>query len=412
MALTLFNTLTKKKEKFTFPSGREILYYTCGPTVHDYAHIGNFRTFVVQDILKRWLLASGLHVKQVMNITDVDEKTIERAARKKISLASLTEKYEKAFFEDLDCLNIKRADHYPRVSENMDAIAAMVAGLDEKDHVIRDEVGSYYFDINTFQGYGMLSGKMPSRRIRALMPREDYTAPKNFLLWKRCETDHGIKCFESQLGRGLPGWHIECTALANRYLGPSIDIHSGGADLVFPHHENEIAEAEAYSGQRFSRFWVHVEHLEVFGKKMSKSLGNFFTLRQIIKKGYDPRAMKLLYLQTHYRSKLNFDFKELEKAQQEIVFLDEVLKDLNDTKNFGDDSCDIDIKLFQKEFSDQMDDDLQTGSALRLFFDFLRDVNGLLEDGQLTKTAVNNIGDTIDWFDNVFGLLEGCESTQ
>ncbi len=412
MALALYNTLTKRKEEFTFPVGREVLYYTCGPTVHDYAHIGNFRTFVVQDVLKRWLEASGHRIKHVMNITDVDEKTIERAARQKIPLNKLTEKYEKAFFEDLDCLNIKRADHYPRVSENIEAIATMVKVLDKKGYAIRDESGSYFFDINTFKDYGMLSGKIPIRRIRSLMTREDYKAPKNFLLWKLCETDHGIRCFESELGRGLPGWHIECAALANSYLGSTVDIHSGGIDLVFPHHENEIAESEAYSGQRFSRFWVHVAHLEVFGRKMSKSLGNFFTLRQIIKKGYDPRAIRLLYLKTHYRSKLDFDFEKLNRAQGEVALLDEVVKNLNDSKNFVEDRSDIGIKGFRKEFSIQMDNDLQTGFALHLFFDFLRDVTLLLKKDELSKELGKDIMDAIEWVDSVFGLMEGCESTQ
>jgi cysteinyl-tRNA synthetase len=392
MALALYNTLTKRKEVFTFPVGREVLYYTCGPTVHDYAHIGNFRTFVVQDVLKRWLEASGHRIKHVMNITDVDEKTIERAARQ--------------------CLNIKRADHYPRVSENMEAIAVMVKGLDKKGHAIRDEAGSYFFDINTFKDYGMLSGKTPSRRIRALMTREDYKAPKNFLLWKLCETDHGIRCFESELGRGLPGWHIECAALANSYLGSTVDIHSGGIDLVFPHHENEIAESEAHSGQRFSRFWVHVAHLEVFGRKMSKSLGNFFTLRQIIKKGYDPRAIRLLYLKTHYRSKLDFDFEKLNRAQGEVVLLDEVVKNLNNSKNVVEDRPDIGIEGFRKEFSVQMNNDLQTGFALRLFFDFLRDVTLLLKKDELSKELGKDIMNAIEWVDSVFGLLEGCESKQ
>jgi len=409
MALALYNTLTQRKEEFTVPGGREVLFYACGPTVHDYAHIGNFRTFVVQDVLKRWLEAKGLHVKHVMNLTDVDEKTIERAARRKISLKSLTEKYEKAFFEDLDCLNIRRADKYPRVSENIDKIAAMVVGLYEKGHAIRGDDGSYYFDINTFPGYGRLSGKTPHRRIRALMPREDYSAPKNFLLWKRCETDHGIPCFNSSLGRGLPGWHIECAALANTFLGPTIDIHSGGTDLVFPHHENEIAEAEAYTGRRFSRFWMHIEHLEVFGRKMSKSLGNFFTLKQIIRKGHNPRAVRLLYLKTHYRLKLDFDFEKLEAAQREINLLDFVVDGLAAVKNYGARNYTVEVEEFKSTFSIFMDDDLGTDRAAKLFFDFLHDVKRLLEVDELSKLGINNIGDAIDWANDVFGILGGCK---
>ena len=413
MGLWLYNTLTQGKEEFTVSGDREVLFYACGPTVHDYAHIGNFRTFVVQDVLKRWLEAKGYRVRHVMNITDVDEKTIERAARNKIPLAMLTGKYEKAFFEDLDTLNIRRAQSYPRVSENIDKITEMVKALYEKGHAIRNEDGSYYFDINTFSGYGRLSGKTPHRKIRALMPREDYNAPKNFLLWKRCESDHGIRCFDSQLGRGLPGWHIECAALANTFLGPTVDIRSGGSDLVFPHHENEIAESEACTGQKFARFWVHVEHLEVFGRKMSKSLGNFFTLRQIIKKGYDQRAMRLLYLKTHYRSKLDFEFNKLESAQREISLLDLVVNMLAEVEKHGSDDYTLETTKFKSSFSEALDDDLGTDRAARLFYDFLRDVKGMLEDGRLTNAAVKNIADTVNWVDHVFGLLEGgCESRQ
>lgn len=244
------------------------------------------------------------------------------------------------------------------------------------------------------------------------MQREDYRAPKNFLLWKRCESDHGIKCFESQLGRGLPGWHIECASLATSFLGPTIDIHSGGLDLTFPHHENEIAEAEAYTGRRFARFWVHVEHLDVFGRKMSKSLGNFFTLRQIIKRGYDPRAIRFLYLQTHYRSKIAFDFNKLDDAQRAVFILDEVVNSLAEVEKYGANDYTDEIAKFKSGFSESMDDDLGTDRAATLFIVFLRDVNRVLVDKQLSNTAVKNIGDTINWAIDVFGLLEGCESQQ
>jgi cysteinyl-tRNA synthetase len=411
MVLRLYNTLTREKEDFKPHKDREVLYYTCGPTVHDFAHIGNFRTFVFQDVLKRWLEDKGFKVKHVMNITDVDEKTIERAARKKIPLSQLTGKYEKAFFEDLDCLNIKRADLYPRVSDNIDVIAGMVKGLYDRGHAILDEDGSYYYDINTFKDYGRLSGKAPRRRIRAKMPREDYNAPKNFLLWKACGEKGPSICWSTVLGEGTPGWHIECAALAERYLGRTIDIHSGGVDLIFPHHENEIAEAEGYTGQTFSRFWVHVKHLIVYGKKMSKSLGNFFTLRHVLKKGYDPRAMRVLYLKTHYRSNLNFNFKKLEQSQGEIQLVEGLIERLNELNHFEDGDYRSQIKEFKKDFTKFMDDDLQTDKAWRLFLNFLRETRKTIKRKGISKNGAQSMKETIDWVDSIFGILGECKLT-
>ena len=409
MTLKLYNTLSKRKENFNHLKQGLVLYYTCGPTVHDYAHIGNFRTFVFQDVLKRWLEHKGHRVRHVMNITDVDEKTIERSRRKKTPLTSLTRLYEKAFFEDLDCLNIKRADLYPRVSSNIEAIAKMVEGLYKKGHAFVDSEGSYYFDVNTFKGYGRLSGICLRQKIRAKTAREDYKTPKNFLLWKACNEDRNA-CWETVLGKGRPGWHIECAALAEKYLGRTIDIHSGGIDLVFPHHENEIAEAEAYTGQAFTRYWVHVEHLLVYGKKMSKSMGNFFTLRQVIKKGFDPRAMRLLYLATHYKSKLNFSFKKLRESQRHIVFIEGVLKDLN-LENLGSDDYNAQVNEFKKRFSNLMDEDLGTDEALHLFIDFLRGVKKAVKTKRLSRKGKMSITEAINWVDGVFGILEECRLT-
>lgn len=408
MALVLYNTLSRRKEVFKPGKDGSVLYYTCGPTVHDYAHIGNFRTFVVQDVLKRWLEHKGFRVKHVMNITDVDEKTIERAGRKKIPLATLTKKYENAFFEDLDCLNIKKADHYPRVSENIDIIAETVEKLYGSGHAFADEEGSYYYDVNTFKGYGRLSGNVPRRRIRAKIAREDYKRPKNFLLWKSCDEDGGNACWNTTLGKGRPGWHIECAALATKYLDATIDIHSGCIDLVFPHHENEIAEAEGYTGQTFSRFWVHVEHLIVYGKKMSKSLGNFFTLRQVLRKGYDPRAMRVLYLKTHYRSKLDFDFEKLKRAQEEIKRVENVRTDLNGLNSFREDDYSSKIKGFKNDFSEFMDDDLQTDKAWHLFLNFLEEARKTIKNGGVSTKGAQSITETIDWVDSIFGFLGEC----
>ena len=407
MALKLYNTLTGQLEALIPLNKKNVLYYTCGPTVHDYAHIGNFRTFVFQDVLKRWLEQAGNTVRHVMNITDVDEKTIERAERKKVSLKSITTVYERAFFEDMACLNIKKADVYPRVSDNIEIIADMVKGLHEKGHAIIDEEGSYFFDINSFENYGKLSGNFPTRKINALMPREDYKKPKNFLLWKSCK-ENSAYCFKSSIGSGIPGWHIECAALSNKYLGDSIDIHSGGKDLIFPHHENEIAEAESYTGKKFSFFWVHVEHLIVFGKKMSKSYGNFFTLRQIIKKGYDPRALRLLYLKTHYRKELNFDFKSLEQAQNEMSSLIELTEKLNKGICKGKDDFNTQIKQFKKEFSQALNNDFRTNEAIKVLFKFMEDVKKSYDDAKLSRKGSKKILETFDWVNSVLGLMEEC----
>jgi cysteinyl-tRNA synthetase len=367
---------------------------------------------VFQDVLKRWLQAKGYQVKHIMNITDVDEKTIERSARKKISLKSLSKKYEKAFFEDLNCLNILRASYYPRVSDNISEIVEMVKGLMERGHAIEDEDGSIYYDINSFSAYGNLSGNKPKRRIRARMPREDYKEPKNFLLWKKCETDHGIECYPSALGKGLPGWHIECAGLVGKYLGETIDIHSGGVDLIFPHHENEIAESEGYTGKTFSRYWVHVEHMLVYGKKMSKSMGNFFTLKQIIKKGFDPRAVRLLYLKTHYREKLDFDFAKLKKAEREIKIVEKIHGAIKNLKHLGSGHYEKETVTFNADFKALLDEDMQTDKAWKLFLNFMKNTNRLIKETGVSKSGAKAIIREIEWVDSIFGLLGEWKLTQ
>jgi cysteinyl-tRNA synthetase len=412
MVLKLYNTLSRGIEDFRPVKNQPVLYYSCGPTVHDYAHIGNFRTFVVQDILKRWLQEKGFRVKHIMNITDVDEKTVERSKRKKIPLSRLTKKFEKAFFEDLDCLNILRADHYPRVSDNVGAISDYVQELHTMGFVFKDEEGSYYFDINSYKDYGKLSGNRPSRKIKALEAREDYNRPKNFLLWKKCDTTEGDWCWNTVLGKGFPGWHIECAALAQKYLGKTIDIHSGGVDLIFPHHENEIAEAESKTGRTFSRYWVHVEHLIVYGKKMSKSLGNFFTLRQIIKKGFDPRAIRILYIKTHYRTRLDFDFDKLREAESEVRLLEGLMDEIENVESSGDDDQSQEIRAFRKGFTDFLDNDLKTGLGYNLFISFVSSAREKLLSGRISREGAKSIKETVLWVDGVLGVLGECKLTR
>jgi cysteinyl-tRNA synthetase len=287
----------------------------------------------------------------------------------------------------------------------------MVKRLRENGHTITDEKGSIYYDINKFKSYGQLSGNTPKRRIRAKIPREDYKAPKNFLLWMNCEQNDCIESWDTVLGRGLPGWHIECAALAEKYLGETIDIHSGGVDLIFPHHENEIAEAEGCSGKPFTRFWVHVEHLLVYSRKMSKSLGNFYTLRQIIRKGFDPRALRLVYFKTHYREKLDFDFEKLENAQKEIALVEKTLVDLKVLKRFGENDLFNMIHDFKANAVASMDDDLHTERLWLLFIDFLRDVKNQLLKVKVSKQGTLNAIKTIEWVDDVLGIMGECRLT-
>jgi cysteinyl-tRNA synthetase len=350
----------------------QVLMYTCGPTVHDYAHIGNFRTFVFQDTLKRWLSRDGYKVKHVMNITDVDEKTIERAKRKKVPLEDVTKIYERAFFEDLDTLNIKRADTYPRASEHIGEMVELSRKLIEKDSAFVGNDGSIYFDITKSNSYGTLSKKKVKKNLRRKTKREDYDEPAHFALWKpRDKMDGGIY-WKTSLGEGRPGWHSECAAMALKYLGDSMDIHSGGVDLVFPHHENGKAISEALSGKEFSRYYLHAEHLIIDGQKMSKTLRNHFTLRDVLKKGYSPPAVRLVLLGTHYRKKLNFTFKKLDLAEKKIKELESFIKMLNGAnakKNRK--SLESDILKMKRDFEEALNDDLRPAPALRAFFTFI-----------------------------------------
>ncbi len=400
--MKLYNSLTHKKGPFVPMKKGRVLMYTCGPTVHDYAHIGNFRTFVFQDLLKRWLLYNGLRVKHVMNITDVDEKTIERAKRKKVNLKEVTEKYEKAFFEDIDALNIKRADVYPKASEHIDDMVRISKRLLEKGLAFKGEDGSIYFDITKSGGYGSISKKRPGPGLRRKTKREDYDEPAHFALWKPRDEMDGAIYWKTSLGNGRPGWHSECAAMALRYLGDSMDIHSGGVDLVFPHHENGKAISEALTGLEFSKYYLHAEHLIIEGEKMSKTLRNCFTLRDILNKGYSPSAIRLALLETHYRRKLNFTFKKLELAEREIKGLESfilMLKGAKSEKNRK--GIDKDLKKMKREFEEALADDLNPPPALRAFFAFINKY----KNKDISRKDARKILKTLGKLDSVLGLV-------
>src|SRR3989344_141340 len=306
MVLKLYNTLTRKKEAFMPLVDGEVRIYSCGPTVYDYAHIGNFRAYVCWDILKRYLKFKGLGVVQVMNITDVDDKTIKGATAKKIPLNQFTAEYTAAFFEDLAKLNIEPANIFPKATEHIKEMIDLIEKLKAGKHTYERD-GSVYYRISTFKNYGKLSKvKIEDTKDNARVDNDEYDkeSAKDFVLWKGKKEDE--PSWDSPFGPGRPGWHIECSAMAMKYLGPHIDIHAGGIDLIFPHHENEIAQSEAATGEPFVSTWMHNEYLFVEGKKMSKSLGNFYTLRDVLRDGHKPMAIRYLLLSAHYRTPLNF----------------------------------------------------------------------------------------------------------
>jgi len=322
--LKIYNFLSKKIEVFK-PATETVGLYTCGPTVYDFVHIGNWRTFIFEDVLKRVLILNGYNVKHVMNITDIDDKIITASRNQRLAFREIASKYEKAFFEDLEKLNILRADIYPRATENIDSMIRIIKSLLEKGFAYKANDG-VYFAVEKFKDYGKLSGLAKrdlKKGVRISSDQYDKENWADFALWKFKRDDD--PSWEAPFGEGRPGWHIECSAMSMKYLGETIDIHTGGVDLLFPHHENEIAQSEAATGKKFVNFWLEGEHLLVEGEKMAKSLGNIFTLADIEKKGFEPLALRYLFLTAHWRSKLNFTWKSLEAAQNALDNLKELV---------------------------------------------------------------------------------------
>ncbi len=375
MAITFYNTLGRKKQAFRPLESGKVLMYNCGPTVYDYAHIGNLRSYIFADLLRRMLESRGFSVRQVMNITDVDDKTIRGSIREKLSLKDYTSKYEKAFFEDLDTLNIKRASVYPRATEHIDEMVSLVSTLLDKGMAYRRDDG-VYFDISSFKAYGKLAGlEKAELKAGARVSQDEYDKDnaQDFALWKAWEKKDGDVFWETPIGKGRPGWHIECSAMSQKHLGKTIDIHTGGVDLIFPHHENEIAQSQGSTGKPFVRYWMHNEHLLVNGRKMSKSAGNFYTLRDLLSKGYSPMAIRYALLSAHYRQKLDLSMKVLDAAEQSVSRL----KEFADKLRTGQDSrrSEEAAKKAFSDFSEAMDNDLDMPKALSIVFNLARDLN-------------------------------------
>jgi cysteinyl-tRNA synthetase len=405
-----FNTLTRRKERFTPLEKGKVKMYTCGPTVYDFAHIGNFRAFIFEDVLRRWLKYRGFQVTQVMNLTDVDDRTITASKKANIPLSEHTQQYVEAFFEDLQTLNIERAEHYPRATEHVSEMVALIKKLVQKGYAYKGEDGSIYYDISKFKDYGKLSKfKVDKLKAGARVKVDEYekAEARDFALWKAWTEEDGDVFWETDIGKGRPGWHIECSAMSMKYLGETLDIHTGGVDNMFPHHENEIAQSEAATGKKFVNYWLHNEHLLVEGKRMGKRFGNYYTVRDLVRKlGHNPLAVRYLLMSTHYRQQFNFTFDGLEAAKNAIDRLANFMYRLKDANGKG---CEKEVnglmKRVQKDFGDAMDDDLNVGVAIAALFEFVREVNNLVDGNLLSNEEAQRVYELMSEFDTVLAVL-------
>ncbi len=389
--MKIYNTLTKKKEEFKPVNPPKVRMYVCGPTVYDYFHIGNARSFVMGDMIRRYLIYRGYDVKYVMNLTDVDDKIIKRANELGEDPKKYAEKYIEEFFKDIDGLKVKRADAYPRATEHISDMIELIKKLEEKE-VAYNVDGDVFYDVRKFDGYGKLSGKKideleAGARIEV---NERKKNPLDFALWKKAKP--GEPEWESPWGKGRPGWHIECSAMSMKELGETLDIHAGGSDLIFPHHENEIAQSEAATCKDFVKYWVHFGFLNIRDEKMSKSLGNFYTAREVLKK-YPAEAVRLLFAQTHYAAPLNFSFELLDsakKAVERIKTLAKAIEEKLQSGNFGSDKSEIDFDAFEEKFRNAVDDDFNFPKGAAVIFDFVKTANKEMQTKNLSKDFYEN----------------------
>ncbi len=412
--LFLYDTESKEKKKLIPKKGHPLKIYTCGPTVYNYVHIGNLRTFVFEDLLRRVLKFFGFSVQQVMNLTDVDDKTILGAIKSNKSLAEYTKPFERAFFDDLETLNVEKVESYPKATDYIESMIEMIQSLLDKGYAYIGKDLSVYFRISEFSSYGRLSHLQLEELKEGASERENTSQDEydkenagDFVLWKSFDEKRDGNIFwESPFGRGRPGWHIECSCMATKILGETIDLHLGGVDNIFPHHENEIAQSEACSGKHFVKHWMHVEHLVVEGKKMSKSLGNFFTLRDLVSKGFSGRDIRFLLLQSHYRMPLNFTFQGLDAAKNSLRRVEDFVTRLNEITH---DTCAhlIGEHLSRAEFlfKKALSDDVNIAQAMAAFFDMIREINTLCDHNGVSQKEAGIVLKTLEEFDKVLGCL-------
>jgi cysteinyl-tRNA synthetase len=407
MPLRFHNTLSQQTEEFRPAQDNTVRMYTCGPTVYDFAHIGNFRTFTFVDLLRKWLRASGFQLDHVMNVTDVDDKIIRNATAQHKSLEEYTGIYTKAFLEDCAALRLERPEKLVLATAHIDDMAKAIERLTAEGHTYRSD-GSVYFKIGTFPGYGKLSHNDFSGNIagaRVDVDEYEKNDARDFALWKAPK--EGEKYWDTSIGPGRPGWHIECSVMAIKYLGETLDIHAGGIDLVFPHHENEIAQSESLTGKPFSRFWLHAEFLMVEGQKMSKSLGNYFTLRDVLAKGYQPEAIRYLLASVPYRKQLNFTFDGLKSAATAIDRLRNFKLRL-ETDRLAEgvhEPLTARTAEARQAFDESLNDDLNTAEALAAVFEYIRDANSAMDAGEFRAGNAPGALEFLARFESVFDVL-------
>jgi cysteinyl-tRNA synthetase len=415
LPLRLYNTLSGKVEDFAPAVDNTVRMYACGPTVYDYGHIGNFRTFVAVDILRRFLRQSGFKLQHVMNITDVDDKIIRNAARERKTVQEYTKKYEDAFLEDMASLNLERPEKIVRATEHIEEMAEFIAALEKKGFAYRTEDGSYYFSIARFPEYGKLSKKdFGGMEVGARVDVDEYEKDnaRDFALWKAPKESEAF--WESVVGPGRPGWHIECSVMSMKYLGESFDLHGGGEDLIFPHHENEIAQSESLTGKTFARHWVHVRFLLVEGEKMSKSAGNFYTLRDLLVKGHKASSIRFLLTSVPYRKQLNFTFAGLEQAAHSV----ERLRTFQSRMRMSqlpagtNPAAQEAATKAKQEMRAGMEDDLNTARASAAIFDMVREANTLADRGELREGDKAPLLEVLEQFDEIFAVLKDDDAAK
>ena len=409
MSLKFYNTFTRSLEEFKSIKPGKAKLYTCGPTVYNYAHIGNFRAYMFEDLLRRTLKYCGYQVNQVMNLTDVDDKTIRDSQVNSLPLDEFTAKYKASFFEDLKVLNIEAAEVYPAATDHIDEMIDLVQTLIDKGFAYQADDNCVYFSIDKFPDYGKLARiNLEGQRSGVRISNDEYAKDNvaDFALWKAWTAADGDVKWTSPWGDGRPGWHIECSAMAMKYLGKTFDLHTGGIDNMFPHHEDEIAQSECANGKKYVNYWLHCAHLIVNGEKMSKSTGNFFTLRELIDKGYTGRDMRYVLLGTHYRQKLNFTFESIDGAKSALGRIDELVTKLKLITKEGSvsESVTTKIEAMKLGFKSGIENDLTLSTSLASLFELVREMNKTILE--LNQADANTILDAFRNIDQVLGCLE------
>ena len=413
--LRIHNTLSGQLEEFRPMNEGEVKFYYCGPTVWDFGHIGNFRSAIAADVIRRYLKFKGYRVTQVMNLTDVDDRIITKAAENNQTLDDYTAKYIDAFWEDFDALGCQRPEVAPRATRHITEMAEIIDKLEKNNHAYRSD-GSIYYRITSFPGYGKLSkinfaGNVAGASERIDTDKYEKEDARDFALWK-APNDEAEPAWQTSIGRGRPGWHIECSAMSMKYLGETFDLHVGGIDLVFPHHENEIAQSEGATGKQFVRYWFHFEHLKVEGETMSKSKGNYYTFRDLAEKGFTPAGIRYFLLSVPFRKQLNFTFDAMRGAEKTVASLRDFRARLNEARTEPGNSDELSAATQHalKEFEAGMDDDLNTSVALAAIHDLTREVNTALAQGTLREDNRREVLDAIDRFDSVLGVFGESKS--